>query len=60
MTVIQRLTKQPFGRIRGAQREHHRKIIRYSLSHRKFIEEQISEIDQHSAAQIQEAGLDRQ
>ncbi len=40
--------------------EHHRKMIRYSLSHMKFIEEQIAEIDQDIAAKIQEAGLDRQ
>jgi transposase len=40
--------------------EHHRKMIRYSLSHMKFIEEQITEIDQDIAAKIQEGGLDRQ
>jgi hypothetical protein len=40
--------------------EHHRKTIRYSLSHMKFIEEQIAEIDQDIAAKIQEAGLDQQ
>jgi transposase len=40
--------------------EHHRKMIRYSLSHMKFIEEQIEEIDRDIAAKIQEAGLDRQ
>jgi transposase len=39
--------------------EHHRKMIRYSLSHRKFIEEQIEKIDRDIAAKIQEAGLDR-
>jgi transposase len=40
--------------------EHHRKMIRYSLSHMKFIEEQIEEIDRDIAAQIHAAGLDRQ
>ncbi len=40
--------------------EHHRKMIRYSLSHMKFIEEQIEEIDGDIAAKIHEAGLDRQ
>ena len=40
--------------------EHHRKMIRYSLSHMKFIEEQIQEIDEAIAAKIHEAGLDRQ
>jgi transposase len=40
--------------------EHHRKMIRYSLSHMKFIEEQIEEIDRDIAAKIQEAGLDQQ
>ena len=38
--------------------EHHRKMIRYSLAHMKFIEEQIEEIDRDIAAQIHEAGLD--
>jgi len=40
--------------------EHHRKMIRYSLSYMKFIEEQIEELDRDIAAKIQEAGLDRQ
>jgi transposase len=40
--------------------EHHRKMIRYSLSHMKFIEEQIEEIDQDIATQIHEAGLEGQ
>jgi transposase len=40
--------------------EHHRKMIRYSLSHMKFVEEQIEEIDRDIAAKIHEAGLDRQ
>lgn len=40
--------------------EHHRKMIRYSLSHMKFIEEQIEEIDRDIAAKIHAAGLDRQ
>jgi hypothetical protein len=41
-------------------REHHRKMIRYSLSHMQFIEQQIEEIDQEIAAQIQQAGLEQQ
>lgn len=40
--------------------EHHRKMIRYSLSHMRFIEEQIADIDKDIAAQIHEAGMDRQ
>jgi transposase len=39
---------------------HHRQMIRYSLSHMKFIEEQIEEINQDIAAKIHEAGLDQQ
>jgi transposase len=38
--------------------EHHRRMIRYSLAHMKFIEEQIEEIDRDIAAQIHAAGLD--
>jgi transposase len=40
--------------------EHHRKMIRCSLSHMQFIEQQIEEIDQEIAAQIQQAGLEQQ
>ena len=39
---------------------HHRKMIRYSLSHMKFIEEQIEQIDEDITAKIHEAGMDRQ
>jgi transposase len=39
---------------------HHRKMIRYSLSHMKFIEEQIEQIDEDISAKIHEAGMDRQ
>lgn len=39
--------------------EHHRKMIRYSLAHMKFIEEQIEEIDQEITAKIQQAGLEQ-
>jgi transposase len=39
---------------------HHRAMIRYSLAHMKFIEEQIEELDQDIAAKIHEAGLDQQ
>lgn len=40
--------------------EHHRKMIRYSLVHMQFLEEQIAEIDQEIAAEIQQAGLEQQ
>jgi transposase len=40
--------------------DHHRKMIRYSISHMAFIEEQIEEIDKDITAQIHQAGLDRQ
>lgn len=39
--------------------DHHRKMIRYSLAHMKFIEEQIEEIDREIAAQIQQAGMEQ-
>jgi len=38
-------------------RDHHRKMIRYSLDHMRFIEEQIEKIDADIEAQIEEAGL---
>ena len=40
--------------------DHHRKMIRYSLSHMKFIEEQIADVDKEITAKIHEAGLDRE
>jgi transposase len=40
--------------------EHHRKMIRYSLSHMKFIEDQIEEIDREIADKIRQAGLEEQ
>src|SRR5258708_17818364 len=39
--------------------DHHRKMIRYSLKHLEFLEEQIGEMDRDIASQIGEAGLDR-
>jgi transposase len=39
--------------------DHHRRMIRYSLSHMKFIEEQMEEIDKDISAKIHEAGLDQ-
>jgi transposase len=39
--------------------EHHRQMIRYSLAHMKFIEEQIEEIDQEITGKIQKAGLEQ-
>lgn len=38
--------------------EHHRKLIRYSLEHMKFLEEQIADIDKDIKAKIHEAGMD--
>jgi len=40
--------------------EHHRKMIRYSLEHMKFLEEQIVEIDKEIKTKIHEAGMDRE
>jgi transposase len=40
--------------------DHHRTMIRYSLSHMKFIEEQIVQIDAEIAHKIHQAGLDQQ
>jgi len=37
--------------------DHHRKMIRYSLKHMLFLEEQIAELDRDIAAQIGSAGL---
>jgi transposase len=37
--------------------DHHRRMIRYSLAHLKFLEEQILEIDQEIRRKIQEAGF---
>jgi len=38
--------------------DHHRRMIRYSLQHMKFLEEQIAEMDHDITAKIHEAGLD--
>lgn len=38
--------------------DHHRRMIRYSLQHLMFLEEQIAELDCDIVAQIQQAGLD--
>jgi len=40
--------------------EHHRKMIRYSIAHMQFLEDQIAEIDREIAAKIQAAGLEKQ
>lgn len=39
--------------------DHHRKMIRYSLQHMQFLEQQIDEIDREILAQIHAAGLDQ-
>jgi transposase len=36
--------------------DHHRKMIRFSLEHLRFLEQQISELDEEIAAKIREAG----
>ena len=38
--------------------DHHRQMIRYSLQHMTFLEEQIAEMDRDIAAKIHQAGLD--
>ena len=38
--------------------DHHRRMIRYSVDHMRFLEEQIEQLDQDIAAKIQEAGLE--
>lgn len=40
--------------------DHHRKMIRYSLEHMRFIEEQIAELDADITEKIQSAGLNQQ
>jgi len=40
--------------------EHHRRMIRYSLAHLRFLEEQLEELDRDIAAQIESAGLQKQ
>lgn len=39
--------------------DHHRLMIRYSLSHMRFLEEQIAEMDRAITAKIHQAGLDQ-
>jgi transposase len=36
--------------------EHHRRMIRYSLKHLKFLEQQIVDLDEEIRKKIQEAG----
>jgi transposase len=40
--------------------DHHRRMIRYSVAHMRFVEEQIEQLDQDIAAKIREAGLEPQ
>jgi len=40
--------------------DHHRRMIRYSVDHMRFLEEQIAQLDQDIVAKIQEAGLEPQ
>jgi transposase len=40
--------------------DHHRRMIRYSLDHMRFLEEQLGELDRHIVEQIEAAGLSRQ
>jgi transposase len=40
--------------------EHHRRMIRFSLEHMRFLEEQLVEIDKRIREKIQEAGYEKQ
>jgi transposase len=40
--------------------DHHRRMIRYSVDHMRFLEEQIAQLDKEIAARIREAGLEPQ
>ena len=40
--------------------DHHRRMIRYSVDHMRFLEEQIEQLDQDIVVKIQEAGLEPQ
>jgi hypothetical protein len=40
--------------------DHHRQMIRYSLKHLEFVEEQIGELDLAIASKIKTAGLQQQ
>jgi transposase len=40
--------------------EHHRQIIRYSVKHLEFLDEQIGDLDRAIASKIREAGLQQQ
>lgn len=40
--------------------DHHRKMIRYSVKHMKFLEDQIAELDNDIMVKIHEAGMDRE
>ena len=40
--------------------DHHRRMIRYSMDHMRFLEEQIEQLDQDIVTKIQEAGLEPQ
>ena len=40
--------------------DHHRRMIRYSVDHMRFLEEQIAQLDKDIAARIREAGLEPQ
>jgi transposase len=41
-------------------REHHRMMIRYSLEHLRFLEEQLGDLDQQIRKKIEEAGYQKQ
>jgi len=40
--------------------DHHRRMIRYSVDHMRFLEEQIEQVDRDIAMKIREAGLEPQ
>jgi len=39
--------------------DHHRRMIRYSMAHLRFLEEQLEELDHDIAVQIESAGLEK-
>jgi len=52
-------TPQIIAALEGHQMsEHHRRMIRYSLDHMRFLEEQIEQLDHDIVAKIQESGLE--
>jgi transposase len=64
-TLAKRRAKQKIPQIIAAveghqMSEHHRRMIRYSLDHLRFLEEHLAELDRAIVAQIESAGLSQQ